>query len=138
TAGPRLCRAHRLPRSGLQFSPLTTPDDPAPVAACLGPGWSPSHPIQLAIGSMFARRYRVLRKLGGGGQGVVYLAQDTEHDHNVALKIPRFDPSEGPEPLDRFMREAKVAARLDHPNICPVYLVGRFDGISYLPMMYIP
>ena len=69
--------------------------------------------------------------------GAVYLAHDTQLDRRVALKVPHFTPGDGPEVLDRFYREAKAAATLDHPNLCPVYDVGQIDGVHYLTMPYI-
>lgn len=82
-------------------------------------------------------RYRIERLLGRGGMGEVYLAHDTDLDRLVALKVPRFDPDQQAELLERFRREAKAAAGLHHPNICPVYDVGALDGIHYLTMAYV-
>jgi serine/threonine protein kinase/uncharacterized caspase-like protein len=79
-------------------------------------------------------RYRILKELGKGAMGTVYLAQDTSLQRQVALKIPRFDSAEMRE---RFFREARNAATLDHPNICPVYDVGEYAGVPYLTMAYI-
>jgi formylglycine-generating enzyme required for sulfatase activity/serine/threonine protein kinase len=83
-------------------------------------------------------RYRVLKLLGKGGMGSVYLAEDTALGRQVALKVPYFSPGSGPEVLQRFLREARLAATLHHPNICPVYDVGQTDGIDYLAMAFIP
>jgi serine/threonine protein kinase len=74
--------------------------------------------------------------------GSVYLAHDTHLDRRVALKVPHFRPECGAnEPngldLDRFYREARIAATFEHPNLCPVYDVGQIDGIHYLSMAYI-
>lgn len=81
-------------------------------------------------------RYRIVRLLGRGGMGGVYLARDTELDREVALKVPRFSPDyAGAEA--RFAREAKAAATIDHPNVCRVYDVGRIDGLPYITMAYI-
>ncbi len=82
-------------------------------------------------------RYRITRKLGGGGMGAVYLAIDTELDREVALKVPHFGTDTDPEVLKRFLIEAKSAAKLDHPNLCPVFDVGVFDGVYYLTMRYL-
>jgi WD40 repeat protein/predicted Ser/Thr protein kinase len=82
-------------------------------------------------------RYRILRKLGRGGMGAVYLADDTQLGRPVALKVPHFSPADGPEVLERFFREARAAAAIRHPHICPVYDVGQIDGIHYLTMAYI-
>src|SRR5436305_1504397 len=81
-------------------------------------------------------RYRILQQLGQGGMGAVYLAQDTQLDRRVALKVPRVG-KENPAVLERFQREARAAATLRHPNICPVYDVGEAEGVPYLTMAYL-
>jgi serine/threonine protein kinase len=87
-------------------------------------------------------RYRLVKLLGRGAMGTVYLVHDTQLGRQVALKVPHFRWEEGgtrPEhrDLDRFYREVRVAATLDHPNLCPVYDAGEIDGIPYLVMAYI-
>jgi hypothetical protein len=82
-------------------------------------------------------RYRLLRQLGAGGMGVVHLARDNLLDRLVALKLPRFGPGEGAEAERRFEQEARAAARLHHPNLCPVFDVGRLDGRPYLTMPFL-
>jgi serine/threonine protein kinase len=87
-------------------------------------------------------RYRILKRLGRGAMGSVYLAHDTQLDRRVALKIPHFRGEGGAdEPnrhdVDRFYREARIAATFAHPNLCPVFDVGQIDGIQYLSMAYI-
>jgi predicted Ser/Thr protein kinase len=82
-------------------------------------------------------RYRIIRKLGQGGMGTVYLAHDAQFDRPVALKVPHFSPDDGPEVVERFYREARAAAVLHHPNFCPVYDVGAIDGTPYLTMAYL-
>jgi serine/threonine protein kinase len=82
-------------------------------------------------------RYRILKQLGKGGMGSVYLAHDSQLDRRVALKVPHFAPEDGPEVLERFRREARAAATIEHPNICPVYDVGEVNGVNYLTMAYV-
>jgi Leucine-rich repeat (LRR) protein/predicted Ser/Thr protein kinase len=82
-------------------------------------------------------RYRILKPLGEGGMGTVYLAHDSQLDRPVALKIPRFRAEDGAPALMRFLTEARAAAVLRHRNICPVYDAGKIDGIHYLTMAYI-
>jgi hypothetical protein len=82
-------------------------------------------------------RYRIVRLLGRGGMGRVYLAHDEQLGRPVALKVPCFHPAELNEALARFYREAQVAATLHHPNICPVYDLGQIDGTPYLTMAYV-
>lgn len=82
-------------------------------------------------------RYQIIRTLGEGGMGTVYLARDTQLGRLVALKVPIFSAEDGPDVLKRFYREARTAATILHPNICPIYDVGETDGIHYLTMAYI-
>ncbi|MCB9940324.1 MAG: serine/threonine protein kinase [Planctomycetaceae bacterium] len=82
-------------------------------------------------------RYRIEKQLGRGGMGAVYLAEDTELRRRVALKVPFLGKGRDEEVASRFLREARAAATLDHPNICPVHEVGEIDGVQYLAMAYI-
>jgi formylglycine-generating enzyme required for sulfatase activity/predicted Ser/Thr protein kinase len=82
-------------------------------------------------------RYRILRALGQGAMGSVYLALDTQLERQVALKTPQFTDNSAQELLERFYREARAAATLRHPRICPVYDVGDIDGTHYITMAYI-
>ncbi|MBT6154897.1 MAG: SUMF1/EgtB/PvdO family nonheme iron enzyme [Planctomycetaceae bacterium] len=82
-------------------------------------------------------RYRIIRRLGKGGMGTVFLAEDTQLQREVALKIPQFESDDDHELLERFYREARAAATLNHPNLCPVFDVGEIDGIHYLTMAFI-
>ncbi|MGE3315527.1 MAG: serine/threonine-protein kinase [Planctomycetaceae bacterium] len=82
-------------------------------------------------------RYRIVRCLGQGAMGAVYLAHDAQLDREVAIKIPKFAADDGPEFVQRFYREAQAAATLRHANVCPVYDVGEIDGTHYLSMAYL-
>jgi serine/threonine protein kinase len=82
-------------------------------------------------------RYRIIKRLGAGGMGSVYLAEDSQLGRRVALKVPHFGPEDGPEARQRFFREARTAATLDHVFLCPVYDVGEVDGLCFLTMAYI-
>ncbi|MGE3807787.1 MAG: protein kinase [Gemmataceae bacterium] len=82
-------------------------------------------------------RYRIKERLGKGGMGAVFLAHDTELDRPVAIKVPIFSAHDSSDVLDRFRREARAAATLTHPNLCPVYDVGAIDGIHFIAMAYI-
>src|SRR5262249_17565755 len=82
--------------------------------------------------------YHILQKLGEGGMGAVYRAHDTKLDRPVALKVPHLPLGSGPEVLQRFLREARLAAKLRHPNICPVHEIGQIDGLDYLAMAFLP
>jgi formylglycine-generating enzyme required for sulfatase activity/serine/threonine protein kinase len=82
-------------------------------------------------------RYRIVRALGRGAMGAVYLAEDTQLERSVAIKTPHFTESLTEESLERFYREARVAATLRHTNICPVFDVGQIDGKHYISMAYI-
>ncbi|QEH32068.1 Serine/threonine-protein kinase PrkC [Aquisphaera giovannonii] len=91
---------------------------------------------ELEPGSSFGR-YQVVRTLGAGGMGSVYLATDTHLQRRVALKVPFLDGADREELLERFRREALAAAALDHPNLCQVYDVGEVDGSPFLTMAYV-
>jgi len=82
-------------------------------------------------------RYRIIRELGRGGMGSVYLAEDTELDRQVALKIPKVAQQDNPELVERFYREARAAATLNHTNICQVHDIGEHEGTRYITMAYI-
>ncbi|MGO9471093.1 MAG: serine/threonine-protein kinase [Isosphaeraceae bacterium] len=84
-------------------------------------------------------RYRIIRLLGIGSFGRVYLAHDDELDRNVAVKVPNRERISSPQDLEAYFREAKVVAKLEHPNIVPVYDVGRTDdGLSFVVSKFIP
>jgi len=87
-------------------------------------------------GQLFGH-YRVEKRLGGGGMGSVYLVFDTQLERNVALKVPHFQPEHRQEAMQRFLREARSAARLHHANICPVFEVREIDEQPYLTMAYV-
>lgn len=80
-------------------------------------------------------RYKLLKILGEGGMGLVYLAHDARLDRQVAIKIPKLGRSS--QKSERFEREARAMANLRHPNICPVYDVGVIDGTPFLTMAYV-
>jgi len=100
------------------------------AAALAGPTGSIKFPAMMG-------RYRLEKELGRGAMGNVYLAHDTDLDRPVALKIPKFTAQDNQELIARFLREARAAAVLAHPNICRVYDVNEHQGVRYIAMEYI-
>nr|NIP86996.1 protein kinase [Planctomycetales bacterium] len=82
-------------------------------------------------------RYQIVQVLGQGGMGAVYLADDTELGRQVALKIPKLSASDPQTAMARFAREARAAAKISHPNICPIFDIGTADGHPFITMAYV-
>src|SRR5262249_4253388 len=113
---------------GLAISPCCSPG-----LSTLKPGLEPEAEAAKTIG-----RFQIRRELGRGGFGVVFLAYDPRLDREVALKVPRADALISPGLRERFHREARAAAGLDHPNLVAVYEAGEIGPICYIAEAYCP
>jgi len=114
------------------FVGATSPRTPSPA-----PPPSSSSVERFAPGTVLADRYRIVAALGKGGMGEVYRADDLKLGHSVALKFLPHAFAEDPRLLERFHAEVRNSRQVSHPNVCRVYDIGEFQGLTFLTMEYI-
>jgi Tol biopolymer transport system component len=125
----RLRRAE-LPGLGLFDDPIA--DTPRESESAAPARW-PAAP-ELAIGQRLNNRYVIRELLGEGAMGRVYRAHDEHFNMDVALKVSRFDLGSEPQAAERFLEEARAAAKVNHPNVCRIFDANRADGLHYISM----
>ena len=137
-AGAQFCSRCGRPASSsspdMETSPFVgaSPRTPSPA-----PPPSSSAVDRFAPGTMLAERYRIVAALGKGGMGEVYRADDLKLGHSVALKFLPRAFAEDPHLLERFHAEVRNSRQVSHPNVCRVYDIGEFQGLTFLTMEYI-
>jgi serine/threonine-protein kinase len=130
----------REPRLQCASCNETLGEDARFCAHCGSPAPAPpaaeGDPIRTSLEARLRGQYRLVRQLGRGGMGSVYLARDLALEREVAIKVVKSD-SGAPDAFERFRREARTAARLVHPNIVPLHAFGEVDGMPYFVMGYV-
>src|SRR5438105_9551357 len=127
---PPASSSTELPPTDLGATPGTGDGDPLLAAIARTPAGPP--PRDLAAGAIVGHGFRIERKLGAGGMGVVYLARDMTLDRDVALKVHRAIGG-----IERLQREAVAMARLAHPNVITVHEIGRVGDRLFVAMEYV-
>ena len=136
-ADHNLGRVGRCKKCGTEFSLVSGTRAGIPRAHSQTDFGSIPKPAEAVLPESFGR-YRVVRLLGRGGMGTVYLAHDGQLDRDVALKVPHIVAfADRPEVRERFYREAQAAARFHHPNFCSIHDIGEVDGVPYLTMAFV-
>ena len=137
--GGRYCSACGVAMRAGAPSPVEPALDPT-TPASQGPRPAPPEPLRggrFIPGKMLVDRYRVVERIGQGGMGEVYRAEDLRLGQPVALKFLPPTLDRDPEKLERFLSEVRLARQISHPNVCRVYDIGEVEGVPFLSMEFV-
>ena len=138
TSASRADEASACPQCGVKLDPFTT--SCRKCGAVITGGDNPAERVDRVrqrLQAQIGAAYQLGALIGRGGMGIVFRAREVALDREVALKVLAFDALMNPEAFERFEREARLAARLDHPNIVPIFAVGHSDGVAYYTMRFV-
>src|SRR6185369_14307345 len=122
---------------GAADSDDSLPGARAAITALADSAVATQQPLDELLTATLGQQYEIIRPLGQGGMGAVYLARERSLDRFVAIKVLKPELSQGQSTRERFRREARIAAQLSHPSLLPLYSFGEVNGLWYFVMGYV-